>query len=459
MAPTRCLVFARNADAEVAAALRRALAPWPGLAPEPLRSLAAVPADCALLVACATPANAAAMHTALQRVAREQPTLPMLALCCGLADSQLAQWLPTGVREFAMWPCGDGELSMRIAHALGRPPGTGDAGTAALADVRRCGFIGCSPAFNRVLQQLPAIAGCDAGVLIVGETGTGKELFARAVHYLSARAGMPCVAVNCGAVPADLVEAELFGHVRGAYTTAHASRHGLVKEAEGGTLFLDDVDGLPLAAQASLLRFLQEHEYRAVGSNQLQHANVRVVAASNRDLGALARAGTFRPDLYFRLKVLTLTLPPLRERHADIAELARHFCERFARQYQRPCPGLSAQALQHLLGYDWPGNVRELEHVVERAVLLGRTTMIEADELDLPLAAGTDAMHDGDSFQAQKARLVADFERQYIEQLLAQCEGNVSLAAREAKKNRRAFFALMRKHHIEAGRFRAAKPG
>jgi two-component system response regulator GlrR len=321
-------------------------------------------------------------------------------------------------------------------------------------------FIGNSAVFLREVGKLPTIAGCDAGVLILGETGTGKEVFAQSIHYLSARAGRAWVAVNCGAIPTDLVENELFGHAKGAYTTAHSAQTGLVREAEGGTLFLDDVDCLPLAAQAKLLRFLQEREYRAVGSHVTQHADVRVIAASNRSLPDLAAAGAFRADLYFRLNVLTLRLPALRDRREDIGMLARHFILQFARRYRRATDRLSPAALRKLELHDWPGNVRELEHVIERAVVLGAAPELPADDIDIDTAELADpARHgarDEDSFGAAKARVVEQFERSYVERLLSDNDGNVTHAARAAKKNRRAFFALMQKHGISPERYRSA---
>jgi two-component system response regulator GlrR len=314
------------------------------------------------------------------------------------------------------------------------------------------GVVGLHPAFLAQVKRLPRFAAAESGVLIQGETGTGKEIFAQALHYLSPRASRPWVALNCGAIPLELVESELFGHVRGAYTSAQSGRIGLVAEAEGGTLFLDDIDCLPLAAQAKLLRFLQEHEYRAVGSNQLRHADVRVVAASNRSLRELALRGGFREDLYYRLSVLTLQLPPLRERSSDLPLLAAFFL----RQYAGPTRRFTAEALQRLQAHTWPGNVRELAHVIERAVLLERGEQIDAAALEIDGVAPAVAVSSSPaSLRAAKAQLVEDFERRYVEQLLCQHGGNVTHAAGAAGKNRRAFFELMRKYRIDSNAFRA----
>jgi two-component system response regulator GlrR len=314
------------------------------------------------------------------------------------------------------------------------------------------GVVGIHPSFQAQMQKLPRYANCKASVLIQGETGTGKEVVAQALHYLSPLAGGPWVALNCGAIPLELVESELFGHARGAYTSAQSSRSGLVAEAEGGTLFLDDIDCLPLLAQAKLLRFLQEREYRAVGSNQLLHSTARVVAASNRCLRALARQGAFREDLYYRLSVLTLTLPPLRERGDDLLLLARHFAQ------QHGGHRLSAAAVARLRGHAWPGNVRELAHVIERAALLASSDELQVQDIEIdsdePQPVAPQPPLTPATLRASKAQLVADFERQSIEQLLSQHGGNVTHAAQAAGKNRRAFFALMRKYQIEPLRFR-----
>lgn len=326
-------------------------------------------------------------------------------------------------------------------------------------------FIGRNEAFVRELAKLPVFARCDAGVLILGETGTGKEVCAQAVHQLSSRAGKPWVAVNCGALPTELIESELFGHVRGAFTTAHTARTGLVAEAEGGSLFLDDIDCLPAAAQVKLLRFLQEREYRPVGASTVRRADVRVIAASNLRLPAMVDRGEFRGDLFFRLNVLLLQLPALRDRRDDIAALAQHFITRFSARHRCGTRGLTPAALERLFLYDWPGNVRELEHVIERAVLLSAAALLAVEDLDLPALPSAHAcapIRTVESFRAAKGRVVQQFERSYIEHLLASCRGNVTQAAQQAGKNRRAFFELMRKYAIEAARFRdgaAGEPG
>lgn len=385
------------------------------------------------------------------RLRAVSPACSIIVICIDLKPEQIASLLDAGAFDFVSSPYSDHELCMRMQRAAGfmSHPRLDD--SSAIRIARAHNLIGSSACFVKQLSALPIIAGCDASVLILGETGTGKEVFARTIHYLSPRASRPLVGVNCGAIPTELMESELFGCVRGAYTSAHAARSGLVREAEGGTLFLDEIDSLPLSAQTKLLRFLQEKEYRPVGGN-VCHADVRMIAASNHDLAALVEHSSFRSDLYFRLNVLNVTLPPLRARRDDIPELARHFTERCCQQRHRSAISLTAQALRKLLGYDWPGNVRELHNVIERAVLFCQSSFIGADDLQLP--NDVEEEKGVESFRAAKARTVEAFERSYIERLLTVNAGNITRAALDAQKNRRAFFALMRKHAIAPERFR-----
>jgi DNA-binding NtrC family response regulator len=396
-----------------------------------------------------------AADLALQRLRTEcrSPRCAILAACPADQLSSLSPDLGPGVVDVVVLPATVDEIALRLRRAMAQVMAEASLGQISL-DPRLRGFVGSSRVFVAQIARLPQFAVCDAGVLIFGETGTGKELCAQAIHYLSPRAAHPCVAVNCGAIPLDLVESELFGHLKGAFTNAHIAREGLVAEAEGGTLFLDDIDCLPLAAQAKLLRFLQEHEYRPLGASRMRRANVRVIAASNHRLSDMAVRGEFRLDLYYRLNVLNLELPPLRSRREDIAPLAQHFIASFARLFDRTVTGLSPAALRRLIAHDWPGNVRELENVIERAVLLASTAVLT--EADVALDRGSEPLPDSESFRAAKARVVHDFERNRIEQLLTAHAGNVTHAAAAARKNRRAFIALMQKYRIEPKRFRAS---
>jgi two-component system response regulator GlrR len=383
---------------------------------------------------------------------------PVVLLTRGLKPAEVRQLLAAGARDFIAAPHPREELSLRLWRLLSSAPPSPvvTPPVAARRHPRLAGLVGESPALVQQLDRVPALAGCGAGVLILGETGTGKELFAQALHYLSPRSMHPFVAVNCGALPAELVESELFGHLRGAFTSAHEAQKGLVVQAEGGSLFLDEVDSLPLPAQVKLLRFLQDKQFRSVGSTRPQQADVRVIAASNSDLWSLVTRGAFRADLYYRLNVLTLTLPPLRERPEDVMPLAEHFRVRYAHEFQRPVTGFAADARAEIARHRWPGNVRELQHAIERGVLLAPGAEVRGAHLGLPPSGDGGDAADAESFQAAKARMVEQFERGYIEDLLARHGGNITHAADAAVKNRRAFFELMKKHHIDSGRFRGA---
>lgn len=308
-------------------------------------------------------------------------------------------------------------------------------------------LIGQSPAFLAVISKIPALARLDATVFISGETGTGKEVCARAIHYLSGRAAKPFIAVNCGAIPAELIENELFGHERGAYTDAGSSHHGVIAEAEGGTLFLDEIDCLPPLAQVKLLRFFQEKEFRPLGSSKTLKASVRVIAATNAKLEEALYQGKLRRDLYYRINILPVVLPPLRDRPEDIALLARHFLEKFATEFGKPVSDFSPEVLRILRAYSWPGNVRELEHSIERAVALTDSQILSAADVSL---TSVPSQISRESFQAAKERVVARFEKEYLTEILLVHKGNITKAAQAAGKNRRAFWQLLRKHGINS---------
>jgi DNA-binding NtrC family response regulator len=308
-------------------------------------------------------------------------------------------------------------------------------------------IIGESPAFLDKVRCVPRFARCDATVLISGESGTGKELFARAIHYLSPRTDRPFVPVNCGAIPENLVESEIFGHKRGAFTGAASDQAGLIREAEGGTLFLDEIDCLTPQAQVKLLRFLQDGEYRSVGSQQIVHANVRMVAATNANLSYIVRSGKFREDLFYRLNVLALKLPPLRERSSDVLLLAYDFLEKQAAITETRPKNLSLAVLSRLLSHSWPGNVRELQNVLMRAIVLSDRDSIEISDLDLP-EEGFQA--EDQSFRAMKSQVVWRFEHDFLATVLRAHQGNITRAALAVKKNRRAFWELLRKHNLLA---------
>ncbi len=315
-------------------------------------------------------------------------------------------------------------------------------------------LIGGSAAFLLQANRIPLIAKCDARVFISGETGTGKEVFARAIHKLSSRTDRPFVPLNCGAIPADLFESELFGHERGSFTGAFNKRAGLVAEADGGTLFLDEIDSLPYYSQVKLLRFLQESEYRAVGSDRNRRADVRIITATNADIDRAVKEEKLRKDLYYRLNIIELKLPPLRERREDIMLLANHFLYRYAEKFGKSIQGFSSEAMQKLSLHTWPGNVRELEHAIERAAALAQSPVIVAN--DLSLAENGD-QSSPPSFQEAKRRAVEQFERNYLQSLLLAYQGNVSRAARAAQKDRGTLLQLLRKYGIKADYFRFGK--
>jgi len=313
-------------------------------------------------------------------------------------------------------------------------------------------LVGRSEAVQSVLRQLAKVAPQKTTVLVQGESGTGKELVARAIHEGSPRAALPFVAVNCGAIPEPLLESELFGHVKGAFTDAHRAKKGLAAEADGGTLFLDEIGELPLALQVKLLRFLQEEEVRPVGDTRSHKVDVRVVAATARDLARAAAEGRFREDLYWRLNVVAVRLPPLRERPEDVAELASHFLALLA-PLRPELTGLafSAEALAALQAHRWPGNVRELRHVVERAVVLAEGPVIGEEELPGPVRAPATSPAEGpppgdDLSVKRQGRAL---EERLIRAALSRTGGNRSRAAELLELSYRALLYKIRDYGIE----------
>ena len=309
-------------------------------------------------------------------------------------------------------------------------------------------LVGQSEVFLAMTQKIPVIAATDVAVLIRGETGTGKELCARAIHYLSPRRGGPFVVENCGRLPADLIANEFFGHEIGAFTGASGVTKGLIGRAEAGTLVLDEVDSLSVAAQAVLLRFLQDRLCQRLGGEESRIADVRVLASTNRELRALVERGLFRGDLYYRLKVTELVLPPLRQRSGDIELLARHFVEKYAREFKKPLTGLAPDCVDRLHAYYWPGNVRELEDVIIEAVIFSKSPLLQSDELNLPAppAGGQNPLTA--TFKVAKAIAVENFEVAYLSQVLKSAGYNISQAAREAGMRPGAMWRLLRKHRL-----------
>ena len=322
-----------------------------------------------------------------------------------------------------------------------------------MKDTAKLEIIGESPAFLEIVASLPQIAQSNSSVLIVGDTGTGKEVIARRIHQLSPRKHRPFVPINCGAIPGELAENELFGHKGGAFTGAIAFKSGLIAESEGGTLFLDEIDGFSPVVQVKLLRFLEEKTYRPLGDTQERQADVRVIAALNIDPNEVVRSGGLRLDLYYRLDVFRLNLPPLRERVEDIPLLAHHFLRKVSGDMRKEIKGFSQAATEKLIAHNWPGNVRELENAIERAVIFCDSEIVQ----DGHIVLGSFQMEEAqETFQETKARLVRQFEIEYIEKLLLAYRSNITRAAAAANKDPRAFRQLIRKYGINVSRFNSS---
>jgi DNA-binding NtrC family response regulator len=320
-------------------------------------------------------------------------------------------------------------------------------------------LIGKSPIMEKVYQRIMQVAKTSATVLITGESGTGKELAAKTLHFHSQRRHKNFVAVNCSAIPETLIESELFGHLKGAFTGAIRDKKGLVEEADRGTLFLDEIGDLNLIMQTKLLRLLQEGEFKPVGSSKTLTADIRYIAATNQDLMEKVRKKEFREDLYYRLNVIQIVLPPLRERREDIPVLAHHFLEKYAGLNQKRIQGFSPEALELLVHRDWPGNIRELENVIERGVILSTGEVLQVPDLfpeDQPVPSVFKIQEDifHYPFKEAKGNILSTFHAEYLRRVLAKHGGNVSLAAKECGLKRPYLHRLMRENHIEAKEFR-----
>ncbi len=320
-------------------------------------------------------------------------------------------------------------------------------------------IVGTSPAIRRVLGMVSQVAETGANVTVIGESGTGKELVARSVHAASARKDKPFVPVNCGAFPPELFESELFGYEKGAFTGAYRSKPGLLEFADGGTFFLDEVCELSLPLQVKLLRTLQERTIRRVGGTELKEIDVRIISASNQDLEKAVEDGTLREDLYYRLNVINIPLPPLRERTGDIPLLSEHFLSKYSKLSPKKINGISADAMRCLERYNWPGNVRELENVVERAVTLTTAEWIRPGDLPGHIARRQDralAVEMDLPFKEVKEKLIHKFEKEYLLQMLDRHNGNVTHAAECSGIDRRTFHRLLSRHQIDSRHWKDA---
>lgn len=384
----------------------------------------------------------------LFRWLRENPIrVPTLAILPP-DDPPLIRIAADAVDDFLLWPVNEEELRQRILRLLGPAVEQATSIHETLIDeLALAKVIGNDPAFLRTFSRVTLFGSTEAPVLLTGETGTGKELCARLIHLLSRRRRGPFIPVECGALPEELFENELFGHARGAFTTAHADQKGLVTLANGGTLFLDEVDSLPLVTQGKLLRLIQENTYRPLGSEQFTKADIRILAASNANLKQLVDDKRFRADLYFRLDVLRVHLPPLRERAGDISLLARSFVGEICHNYSVPRKTISPAAIRLLESHNWPGNVRELYNTVQRAVLTTGSAEIVPSAIDLHQEAMPE-MPASDDFRSGRQRAIAQFEESYVRRLLEKHNGNITHAACEAGKERRAFGRLAKKYRF-----------
>ena len=381
---------------------------------------------------------------------------PLLGLfTCNFAQLHTHEY--SQFTDFVKWPCSMAELSVRLNRMDSfYAEKKNDLPSDVVTDFMAMNLVGASPAFMEVLSTIKQIAPYDVSVAIYGETGTGKELVARAVHYLGSRSEGPFIPVNCGALPDSLLENELFGHERGAFTDASRDQVGLIAQAENGTIFLDEIEALTPKAQATLLRFLQDKQYRPLGGKKLYSANVRIISASNVELEKMVELGKFRADLYYRLNVLPITLPALREREGDIELLADFFMQQFQSCYATRPKHLHKITRLVMEEYEWPGNIRELENRLHRAFLMTSGNMILPGHLQFD---ANDVMGSSQEtphtqlhylpFNDAKSNILANFEREYLTGLMKRCNGNVTLAAKHANKERRSLGKLLKKHNIQ----------
>jgi two-component system response regulator GlrR len=374
------------------------------------------------------------------------PGLPVILLTAHGSIPDAVEATARGVFDYLTKPFDSKVLLDKVGRALEvSAPVNSPAGPA--HNGWRAEIISRSVRMSEVLDEARLVAASDASVLIRGASGAGKELLARAIHRASARADKPFVAINCGAIPEQLLESELFGHVKGAFTGASSAHEGLFLSADGGTLFLDEIGDMPLPLQVKLLRVLQERAVRPVGATRAKPVDVRIISATHRDLEAALPAGTFREDLYYRLNVVRLNLPSLEERREDIPLLARHFMQSLADKYRKTIHGFAPEAVELLVTAQWPGNVRQLYNVVEQVCALTTTPLVPVTLVQRALRAPGDEIL---TYAEAKLR----FERDYLVHLLKLTGGNVTDAARLADRNRTEFYRLLQRHSLTPSMFR-----
>ncbi len=380
-----------------------------------------------------------------QQIRSQYPALPVILLTAHGTIPDAVEATSLGAYAYLTKPFDAKVLLERIGQALALTAPT--ANRTSGDDSWRAEIISRSQSMAELLAEARLVAASDASVLIRGESGTGKELLARAIHRASRRAKAPFIAVNCGAIPEPLLESELFGHVKGAFTGAVTNREGLVQAADGGTLFLDEIGDMPLLLQVKLLRVLQERVVRQLGSDAGKPVDVRILSATHRDLDAAMLEGQFREDLYYRLNVITLTLPALAQRREDIGLLSTTFLQMLAKKYEKTVNGFAPDALEALTRASWPGNVRQLYNVVEHVCALATAPLVPLSLVQRALRVPTLEVL---SYTEAKQR----FERNYLVQLLKLTDGNVSDAARLAERNRTEFYRLLQKYDLNASQFR-----
>jgi DNA-binding NtrC family response regulator len=395
----------------------------------------------------------------LQRVKESHPDIDVIMIT-GLSEIDTAvRAMKLGAFDYLPKPFDPDELRLVVQRALERRRllrENLDLRSEVSARYRLENIVGGSAAMQGVYRLVAKCAPTNSTVLLTGESGTGKELIARAIHYNSLRRDQPFVPVDCNALSENLLESEMFGHVKGAFTGAVASKKGLFEIADQGTLFLDEIGNLSLTTQAKLLRAIQEREFKAVGGTQVQAANFRLVCATNKDLAAMVAAGTFRDDLYYRISVFPIHVPPLRERRDDIPALAFHFLKAYAAELGKPVTEFSAGAMSALVNHDWPGNVRELENAVQRAVILATDQVVRqahlGDIVDKSLRLDVDVPRTSDELKRTKKvareKSVESIEKSFVLEALRRNDWNVTRSAAETGMQRANFQALMKKHGI-----------
>ncbi|MBI4763492.1 MAG: sigma-54-dependent Fis family transcriptional regulator [Deltaproteobacteria bacterium] len=381
------------------------------------------------------------------------PDMPVVILTAHGSIESAVEAMKKGAYSYLTKPFDAQELLLQIRIALENRRLTSEVKRLETLLEERYDFsniVARSEKMRSLLEKVSQIAKTDSTVYIQGESGTGKELIARAIHMASERKNKAFVAINCASLPEGLLESRLFGHEKGAFTGAVKSTRGLFTQAHGGTMFLDEIGDMPLSIQAMLLRALQERNFYPVGSEKLVEVDVRMIVATNKDLEAMVKQGLFREDLYYRIHVIPIFLPPLRERKDDIPLLAEHFREKFSRQMNKEVKGLSASALQKMMLYDWPGNVRELENTMEYAVAITHQDIISED---LILQQTKSTAPCSTTLPPLKEARNA-YEKSYLIHLLEICKGNISNAAKLAGKYRSDFYDLLKKHDLKAEDFK-----